>query len=266
MKLRREGKVVEGSRFATFNTGLVDRLYDPIYGLFERNSSGGNQPWKYLDFCVPGQGSAGKHLTSHISPLPPPAVYFESSTDLMLDVSQEIHVDYDHVILDGIARGRFPSSFLQRHLPTSVSWKEPSELSVQDRAKFFEDLAKKLNDDVQCLRNIKSRLEIAKSLAEKRTRWNFRTAIPQYYPRFDLISFLLPLSLTDDSQVDIALVVTRNPSGSYQGRTILPLAWAYMNARLVTRPDSDWLEPRMIGSETNEEEDTLQEESSDEDE
>lgn len=72
-------------------------------------------------------------------------------------------------------------------------------------------------------RGIKNRLEDAKVLGEKRTRWNFKTAIPQYYPTYDAMSLLLPLALVSDEKVDIALVVTRNPSGSYQGRTVLPL-------------------------------------------
>jgi hypothetical protein len=46
-----------------------------------------------------------------------------------------------------------------------------------------------------------------KFLAEKRIRWNFKTALPQYYPRFDFMSFLLPLALINDEVVDIALVV-----------------------------------------------------------
>ena len=60
------------------------------------------------------------------------------------------------------------------------------------------------------------------------------------------MSLLLPLALINDEVVDIALVVTKNPSGSYLGRTILPLDWAYMNARLVCRPDSDWLVPQRV--------------------
>jgi hypothetical protein len=102
--------------------------------------------------------------------------------------------------------------------------------------------------DNRCMRAIKRRLEDGKWLAEKRIRWNFKTAIPQYYPRFNLMSLLLPLALINDEVVDIALVVTKNPSGSYQGRTILPLDWAYMNARLVCRPDSDWLVPQRVQS------------------
>ncbi|MEH1818847.1 MAG: DUF3825 domain-containing protein [Nostoc sp.] len=51
----------------------------------------------------------------------------------------------------------------------------------------------------------------------------------------------MPLALVDDTQVDIALVTEKTQSGSYLGHTILLLGWAYSNARLVCRPDSDWL-------------------------
>ncbi|MEI8140973.1 MAG: DUF3825 domain-containing protein [bacterium] len=34
--------------------------------------------------------------------------------------------------------------------------------------------------------------------------------------------------------------------GAYVGRTILELDWVYNNARLIARPDSDWLTPNII--------------------
>ena len=38
------------------------------------------------------------------------------------------------------------------------------------------------------------------------------------------------------------LVVELTQSGNYQGQTILPLREAYIDARLLCRPDSDWLD------------------------
>jgi hypothetical protein len=224
----------------------VDQLYDPIFALFDANPQKGSQPWAFCDFCVPGKGPSGKKLTSIFDPLPKPASYFNSNFDMLLDTTKEIHVDYEHVIHDGIPRDRFPADFLRQHIPHGITWRDPRSLADEERVEFLASFVEALKNDVQCLRGIKGRLEDAKDLAEKRTRWNFKTAIPQYYPRFNLMSLLLPLSLMDDKVVDIALVVTRNPSGSYQGRTVLPLAWAYKNARLVCRPDSDWLLPQAI--------------------
>ncbi len=174
-------------------------------------------------------------------PLPEAASYFESNFDMLLDTSREIHVDYDHVILDGISRDRFPSELLAQYPPKGFNWIDYTTLERNEREEFLSELAKAIEADVQTMRAIKRRIEDAKLLAEKRTRWNYKTAIPQYFPRQDMMSLLLPLPIVDDERVDVALVVTRNPSGSYQGRTIFPLEWAYQNARLVCRPDSDWL-------------------------
>jgi hypothetical protein len=62
------------------------------------------------------------------------------------------------------------------------------------------------------------------------------------------MSLLLPLALVDEDQIDLALVVERKQSGAYQGQTVLPLAMAYNNSRLVTRPDSDWLKTDIIAT------------------
>ena len=55
------------------------------------------------------------------------------------------------------------------------------------------------------------------------------------------MSLLLPLDLTDDERPDVALVVELVESGAYLGQTILTMNMAYNNARLISRPDSDWL-------------------------
>jgi cold shock CspA family protein len=251
-KLKQEKRVLEfkdgNVGWATFNTGLVDRLYDPIYALFASNDR--PQPaWKFSDFCVPGKGPSGKKLTEIFDPLPEPATYFSSNFDMLLDTTKDVHVDYEHVILDGVNRDRFPAEFLARHVPKGFQWRDYPKLQRVDRQGYLAALSQAIEHDLQCTRAIKNRLEDAKALAEKRTRWNFKTAIPQYYPTHNIMSLLLPLALVSDEKVDIALVVTRNPSGSYQGRTVLPLDWAYQNARLVCRPDSDWLTPDTVESE-----------------
>jgi hypothetical protein len=229
-----------------FNSGLVDKLYDPIFALFEANWVPGAQPWRLTAFCVPGKGYAGKQMTAAFDPLPEPAKYFSSNFDMLLDISKTIHVDYSHVIPDGARRGRFPAAFLKQHVPAGIKWQDFDTLPQGDRERFLGELTAKIEKDTQCMRGIKGRLEDAKLLAEKRIRWNYKTAIPQYYPKLDSMSLLLPLALLDDEVVDVALIVSRNPSGSYQGRTVLPLDWAYQNARLVCRPDSDWLVPDAV--------------------
>ena len=55
------------------------------------------------------------------------------------------------------------------------------------------------------------------------------------------MSLILPLCLVDEEVPDVALVVEQTHSGNYQGQTILTLAQAYIDARLLCRLNSEWL-------------------------
>jgi len=171
-RLRRENKVVEKpmatGNWAAFNTGLVDRLYDPIYVLFEENDRPRMQRWRFYDFCVPGKKSSGRKLTEVFEPLPEPAKYFSSSSDMPFDTSKDVHVDYEHVILDGVARNRFPTQFLREHVPEGFDWKDIAGLTGDEQSGYLARLSLAIENDDRCMRSIKRRLEDAKLLAEKR--------------------------------------------------------------------------------------------------
>lgn len=74
----------------------------------------------------------------------------------------------------------------------------------------------------------------------KRVRRNYKTAIPQFHQ--GKIQLLLPMCLSDPSVAELALVVSREGE-VYIGTTVLPLDMAYNNARLIARPDREWLQP-----------------------
>ncbi len=76
--------------------------------------------------------------------------------------------------------------------------------------------------------------------AKERVRRNYKTAIPQYYR--GQIQLLLPLCLGNPRRADLALVVERH-STFYRASTCLTLDMAYNNARQITKPDRDWLQP-----------------------
>jgi hypothetical protein len=44
----------------------------------------------------------------------------------------------------------------------------------------------------------------------------------------------------------LALVVNKTPANKYEGVTILPLDLAYTDARVVARPNSEWLDVKKI--------------------
>lgn len=237
---KESGKIKVNEQFAAFNTGLVNNLYEPIFALFEKNRIEGKQKWYFHEFCISGVGKAGKILASNFNPLPERAQFFNNSSELIYDfTASEPQMNWNHIILDNVSR--LPIEFLEDHKPTGFLFRETYTMDTLERNEYFESLAKAIESDSKKFRMIKNRFADSLSLALKRVQWNFKTAIPMYYPPMDKMSLLLPLSLTDDEVIDLALVAEKTKSGSYLGHTILPLAWAYSNARLITRPDSDWL-------------------------
>ena len=73
---------------------------------------------------------------------------------------------------------------------------------------------------------------------KKRVSSNYKLAIPQYYE--GKIQLLLPLCLMSDNKPDVAIAVTKK-NNCYQGHTCLTLDMAYNNARLIAKPEYNWL-------------------------
>lgn len=239
--------------YAAFNTGLVDKKYEYIYALFKQNTQYPTPYWYLLDFVVAGE-DIGKTLVKVFNPLPERANYFENKIQNMLyDTSTgDLSCDYIHIITE--RTDRLPTDFLKENC--SVEFLCVDGVSVDDvchkpikdesRKAYYTLLGEKIKDNSRMLNRLKNRIEDAVELALKRVEWNYKTAIPMYFPTRNSGSLLLPLSLVDEDRVDLALVVERQVSGAYQGQTILPLNLAYSNSRLVTRPDSDWLKTDVI--------------------
>ncbi|MFT8636589.1 MAG: DUF3825 domain-containing protein [Pseudoclavibacter sp.] len=141
-------------------------------------------------------------------PAPPRmAVYIRSTADLVYDVDRPIKLAYEHIIGDNL--GRFP--------------RELAEHPVQAR----------------------QALDAAVAFTLKRARRNYKTIVPQWYAHFEEPGFFLPLALTGRDAADLALVVSAVGDGVYRGNTVFTLDMAYLPARLVARPDSDWLRPQV---------------------
>lgn len=78
----------------------------------------------------------------------------------------------------------------------------------------------------------------AKDLAIARARRNYKTAVPMSHKHE--IQLLLPLSLDGSGTAQLALLI-RRVGNEYLGETVLTLAQALNNARLLAKPDRDWL-------------------------
>jgi cold shock CspA family protein len=190
---------------AAFNTGLVTPNQEEIYALFRQNPRSGRQPWKLHGF----KKASDWDLIDKFGSSPPPlASYFDDPTVLLYDRRCELYINMDHVMehID-----RFP-----KHIQANPY------------------VARQL-------------LISAEATTKKRVYRSYKTAIPQYYRERGGdggVQLLLPICLENPARADLALVVAKSEIGNaYRGSTVLTLDMAYNNARLLARPDTEWLEP-----------------------
>jgi hypothetical protein len=223
-RCRDQGKLAErtwaGKRQSLFNTGLLTPKLERVFGLLDTNrywSPGRSdvREWSFKGFY---KESDGPIRSFEGDPPADRATFIESASELIFDVGRRFTPDYDHLEDDHVERF-------------------PAELQGDDSA-------------TRELRH--ARLLHAIPRALKKLEQNYKTAIPQFYwpsgsSERSRIQLLLPLYLTgreEYDRADLALVVDPHPSGaSYIASTSLPLDWAYKNARLIARPDRDWLDP-----------------------
>jgi hypothetical protein len=202
-----------GSPVSAFDTGLLSRHFEPIYAVFEENRNPGRQPWVLREWATP----ASPRLRDFDATALQRALFFSDPAEVVYDPRLPVVPNLEHVLEENVDR-------------------YPPEL--QDNAYLR-----------------RAALENAIHVAAAKARSNWRLAAPQFYqPPHDpagRIQLLLPLSLVDPDRVDLALVVDRSPTyvqqpdpggASYRAHTVLPLEWAYRNARLITRPEAYWLD------------------------
>jgi hypothetical protein len=203
-RVQEEGKVLELDPYSCFNTGLVTPNQEEIFMLFKKSKKTGYR--FFHSFC-----KSSSNLLVRFNPLPERASYFSDATELIYDTKLPLRIQIDHIIEDPDNIARFPEDIR--------SW---SKLQLQNT----------FNGAIEH--------------AIKRVKRNYLTAIPQYY-RGNLtptahLQLLLPLCLRDPAKADLALAVYKK-DGTYNGRTCLTLDMAINNARLITKPDDEWLKP-----------------------
>lgn len=193
-------------QYMTFNTGLVSDFQEQIFAVFSKRAGSLGPEWKIHGF---EKASSLNYLKRFGSIDPPLAWYYSKPEELVYDTNLDLRVNVEHVPHD---KNRFPASLM--HF-------SPEDLAGLVNAKAPE--------------------------AIERVRRNYKTAIPQFYRDGNSgegkMQLLLPVGLVRRDQVELALAVDRLDSGVYLGKTVLTLDWAYNNARLITRPDTDWLQP-----------------------
>ncbi|MGW9027902.1 DUF3825 domain-containing protein [Streptomyces sp. NPDC055722] len=203
-----QGKVPVSTdgEWSAFNTGLATNQQEPLYGLFRKNHRPEHRrQWVFHKWVEQSK----REFMEHFSPAKRPefVTYTDSPADYIYDWSLELTLNYDHIL-------NAETGNLDRFPP-----------ALQGNPYMARIL-----------------LDGAVERAKDRVRRNFKAAVPSWYPTHGTVSLLLPLSLQIHDVVDLALVVGRQGE-SYRGHTVLTPRMAYSNARLLARPDSDWLKP-----------------------
>ncbi len=145
----------------------------------------------------------GQWELNRFNELPDMAHYFDDPFCLVFDTRKELRINIEHII--EVNRERFPEPYcsMDNH-------------PLQTYLKGAID-------------NVKERI-----------KRSYKTAIPQYYN--GQVQLLLPLCLSSPSIADMAMVIERHLM-FYRATTCLTLDMAYNNARQISKPDRDWLQP-----------------------
>ena len=205
-RLDEEGKIIASAdgKYRCMNTGLLTVYNQEIVAIFAVNEMSGKQPWFFNGFFK----ETDKFFTTNFSELPPLADYCNNVKDLIYDNTLELNMRKEHIIDDNF----------DRFIEAGYSSKE--------------------------LINVL--LDAAKVTLEKKLKRNFKLALPFYYHNTETgenkIQLLAPLYFPG-APVKLALVLNKIKSSAkeyYEGVTVLPVEWAYMNSRLIVKPDEEW--------------------------
>lgn len=242
-------------QYSVFNTGLVNKNYQYIYVVFKKNTGG--KPWRFLTFAIPGVKYSGRILSGNFVSLPQPARYFKNIEDISYIISidktpdeqlpdlQPDHYFVDHpdrLPIDFLLDGCRKNTEIVALLSTDIN-----SMSEDEKVNHWAKIGEAIGDDPEVYDDLEASFRNAVRKAIMRVSWNYRTAIPVYFPSYDKMSILLPLSFGVNSEAEVALVVERNAiSQKYTAPTILSLPTAYANARLVCKPESDWLNQKVL--------------------
>ena len=198
----------EDQSWACFNSGLQDKHSADLFCIFERYRSSGATTSPVSDWVYKGtETSRSPVFRQHFGVrLPKLAWYSNDSRDYVFDTSYSLDTGiFDHMFDRAKERSGFPM--------------DASDESVRNYLRgALENLIPKI-------------------------RRNYKTAIPVYYIEEMRMQLLLPFHSSNSSDVSCFLVERDDPNRCYQIKTILDMDQAYFSARLITRPDREWLNP-----------------------
>jgi hypothetical protein len=200
----------DDNHWFSFNTGLQDKHSADLFCVFQKYQpfTGAQQAKPAADWVYRGTVTSREDAYRHHfgTRLPRLAWYSDDSRDYVFNINYHIDTDvFDHMFERAKDRSGFP--------------KDASDESVRNYLRgAIENLIPKI-------------------------RRNYKTAIPVYYVEEQRMQLLLPFHSSNGRDVACFLVERDDPNECYKIKTILDMDQAYFAARLITRPDKEWLNP-----------------------
>lgn len=231
-------KLSEDGKYCIFNTGLADKSYEPIYVLFTKDET--TDEWGLDCFTCSSNKQDKKACKQFSNSLPKPAKFYKDLSDLVFDSESDIPITFNsHIVIENCSR--LPIQLIKKHA-TGFNFDNYSGTQEQ-----IVELTNYLEGNSRVCHKIFGEIKNEIEQSIKEVKWNFKRAIPIYYPKFKEITLLLPLNLADDEYLsngkphaDVALAISKE-NGYYEIRTILTMEMAYMDARLIVKPEENWL-------------------------
>jgi hypothetical protein len=225
-------KIVEADQIACFNTGLLTPGHEEIFGIFTISAdydprqpiSSTNKKWWLKSWA-----RSGDRILTDFMQFPSLTEYWTDPTLLIFDPKLQVQLNLDHIVRDNL--NRFPEE-LGGRVDRNGKPTDLAEDADDDDAHESE------GDDRAVPVSARNALEGAVKQSIRLAQRSYRLAVPQFYR--GKIQLLLPLYLRDTDHPDLALTLERH-GGWYRAATVLYMDWAYSHARLLARPNSEWL-------------------------
>ncbi len=230
---KKEKKILEGAKYALYNTGLVNSIYYPLFALFKKNTKG-RQQWLFSGFHTEFEKILSDVKNSEgWKDLPKPAKFYDSPDDLVFDIESTISaINWEHIIIDNV--DRIPLKYIRSYRPQDFLLIDDPE----NPREYYENLREAIRNDIYSYRKLVELFDSAMKRALNHVSWNYRYAIPMYFPRGKRVDMLIPLVLEDnrDHIVDLVMVLERDQANKiYLANTIMTLKQVFCNIRLVSQ-------------------------------
>ena len=241
IRVHEQKRIAEVAKLACFNTGLLTPSQEEIFGVFRlsdrydatRPESNANRKWFLMKWA-----RSGERVLTGFPELPRLASYWRDPSELIFNPKLQVQPNLDHIIRENL--NRFPvelGGFLGTNgVPQDVATIPDIETEASAPAGGTDGQADGVGAAVPLA--TRNALEGAIKHSVRLAQRSYRVAVPQYYR--GRIQLLLPLYLRESCSPDLALTLEKHGEW-YRAATVLYPDWAYRHARLLSRPNSEWL-------------------------